>query len=108
MFCEKCGTLLETQRMEDGTNKVLCPSCGSAADLTKQDLVLTSSFEHDFEKSRTVIIEEDVQSMPVMAQECPKCGNNKAHYWQLQTRRSDEGATTFYRCTNCEHTWREY
>ncbi|MFW9917690.1 MAG: transcription factor S [Candidatus Thorarchaeota archaeon] len=108
MFCEKCGTLLETKRMEDGTNKVICPSCGTTADPTKQDLVLTSSFEHDLDKSRTVIIEEDVQSMPITAQECPKCGNNKAQYWQLQTRRSDEGATTFYRCTECEHTWREY
>ncbi|MFQ5979329.1 MAG: transcription factor S [Candidatus Heimdallarchaeota archaeon] len=108
MFCNKCGTLLESKREEDGTNTVFCPSCGGTVDPKKQNLVMTSKIEHELEKEKTVIIEEDLQSMPIMAQECPKCGNNRVYYWQLQTRRSDEGATTFYRCTKCDHTWREY
>ncbi|MFX0116275.1 MAG: transcription factor S [Candidatus Hodarchaeota archaeon] len=108
MFCNKCGTLLESQKSEDRTYKVFCPSCGWTADPEKQNLVMTRHIEHNEEIEKTVIIEEDLQSMPTMAQECPKCNHNRVFYWQLQTRRSDEGATTFYRCTKCEHTWREY
>jgi DNA-directed RNA polymerase subunit M len=26
----------------------------------------------------------------------------------VQTRRADESATQFFRCTKCGHTWREY
>jgi DNA-directed RNA polymerase subunit M len=39
---------------------------------------------------------------------CPSCGNMGARYWLLQTRAADEPPTRFYRCTRCEHTWREY
>ena len=40
--------------------------------------------------------------------ECPKCKNNKAVWWLLQTRSGDEPPTQFYRCTKCAQTWREY
>ena len=46
--------------------------------------------------------------MPTIEIECEKCGNNKAVWWMLQTRSADEPTTQFYRCTKCEHTWRNY
>lgn len=40
---------------------------------------------------------------------CPKCGNGKAFFMQLQTRSADEPMTTFYKCTNfsCGARWKE-
>jgi DNA-directed RNA polymerase subunit M/transcription elongation factor TFIIS len=37
---------------------------------------------------------------------CPKCGNNKARWWIVQTDSADEPSTQFFRCTKCNHTWR--
>ncbi|PIO07920.1 transcription factor S, partial [Candidatus Pacearchaeota archaeon CG10_big_fil_rev_8_21_14_0_10_35_219] len=31
-----------------------------------------------------------------------------AYFWTMQTRAADESETKFYRCTKCDHTWREY
>ncbi|KAL7414360.1 hypothetical protein BDY24DRAFT_386685 [Mrakia frigida] len=38
---------------------------------------------------------------------CSKCDNPEAFWMQLQIRSADEPMTTFYRCTNCHHQWRE-
>ncbi len=54
------------------------------------------------------IEEEKIHTMPTTNVECPKCGNNEAFWWFLQTRGGDEPTTQFYRCKKCEHTWREY
>jgi DNA-directed RNA polymerase subunit M len=37
---------------------------------------------------------------------CPKCGNNKARWWMVQTDSADEPSTQFFRCTKCNNTWR--
>eukprot|EP00288_Rhodomonas_lens_P016282 CAMPEP_0177700416 /NCGR_PEP_ID=MMETSP0484_2-20121128/6082_1 /TAXON_ID=354590 /ORGANISM="Rhodomonas lens, Strain RHODO" /LENGTH=98 /DNA_ID=CAMNT_0019211613 /DNA_START=207 /DNA_END=503 /DNA_ORIENTATION=+ len=41
---------------------------------------------------------------------CPKCGFNKAYYFELQIRSADEPATRFYMCAsqnNCVNKWKE-
>jgi DNA-directed RNA polymerase subunit M/transcription elongation factor TFIIS len=38
--------------------------------------------------------------------ECPKCGNKHAFWWIVQTDSADEPSTQFFRCTKCNHTWR--
>jgi len=40
------------------------------------------------------------------AVECPKCGNRQAFWWIVQTDSADEPSTQFFRCTKCNHTWR--
>lgn len=40
--------------------------------------------------------------------ECPKCKLKKIISWTEQTRASDEPPTRFYKCMNCNYTWREY
>ena len=40
------------------------------------------------------------------AVECPKCGNKQAFWWIVQTDSADEPSTQFFRCTKCNHTWR--
>ena len=38
--------------------------------------------------------------------ECTKCGNRQAFWWIVQTDSADEPSTQFFRCTKCNHTWR--
>jgi DNA-directed RNA polymerase subunit M/transcription elongation factor TFIIS len=55
------------------------------------------------------IIESDKVPEPdpiTDAVECPKCGNRQAFWWIVQTDSADEPSTQFFRCTKCNHTWR--
>jgi len=52
--------------------------------------------------------EQKLQTLPTVTIECPKCGNNQAYTWQVQTRGADESSTQFFRCTKCGYTFREY
>ena len=58
----------------------------------------------------TIIDDDDGEkdALPTIEIECEKCGHNQAVWWTLQTRRADEPTTQFFRCTKCEHTWRNY
>ena len=38
---------------------------------------------------------------------CPECDNNEAYFLQIQTRSADEPSTIFYKCTKCDHRWKE-
>ena len=49
-----------------------------------------------------------IETLPTANVGCEKCGNNEAVFWELQTRSADESATRFFRCTECQQTWREY
>ncbi len=66
--------------------------------------------QKSFEDSIAVIgrKEQKLRTLPTVKVECPKCGNNLAFAWQVQTRGSDESSTQFFRCTKCEFTFREY
>ena len=48
--------------------------------------------------------------LPTMEIECENkdCDHNEAVWWMLQTRSADEPTTQFFRCTKCQHTWRNY
>ena len=53
--------------------------------------------------------EEAWKNADSMEEQCTKEGgtNRKAYFFQLQTRSADEPMTTFYRCTECAHQWKE-
>lgn len=112
-FCPSCGTRLRPTHVEEEGKTVftlVCPKCGYKKPvLTKLEansLPLTRT-----PQSRITVIskeEQKLRTMPTMRIICPKCGNNTAYVWQVQTRGSDESSTQFFRCTKCEHTFREY
>lgn len=52
--------------------------------------------------------EENIAQMEFENTDCPKCGQKKIIFWTEQTRASDEPPTRFYKCINCNYTWREY
>ncbi len=82
--------------------KMQCPTCktvqgeGKIAEKKKK------------QKEVAVVNKADGENLPIIKADCTKCGNSKAYFWTLQTRGSDEPETRFFKCTKCEHTWREY
>ena len=97
-------------RIEQGI--VLCPKCGFTADKEEQESISKSkisSVQESISRSSLKIMDaESPNALPTTTVECPKCGNNTAFWWMLQTRSADEATTQFYRCTKCVHTWRNY
>ncbi len=98
-FCD-CGGL-----MEFGKGKLKCRACGKEVQKN-----VKAKFTTTAKREETVVIEDNRPDFPTMTKTCTKCGNNKAYWWVIQTRSSDEPPTQFFRCTNgkCKHTWREY
>ena len=105
-FCDKCGAMMVPVTEEDGSRALKCRSCGNTEKIGGH-LTVSQNIEKT-PRDKIILVEEDSIPMPTIKAACPKCGNNIAYYWTLQTRRGDESATEFYRCTLCKHTWRNY
>jgi len=111
-FCPKCGTRLapaKTKTTKKSTLVLACSKCGYRKKLPPKKLEpIPKVIEH----SPTIAVigkeEQKLRVLPTVRVECPKCGNNQAYVWQVQTRGSDESSTQFFRCTKCNHTFREY
>ena len=98
-FCPKCGSVLVQKRKNDG-----CPRCSY---VSKKHTKISTS-EKINEKSEIPVIKKPVETMPIVNEKCPKCGHDKAYFWTVQTRASDESETKFYKCIKCGNTKREY
>jgi DNA-directed RNA polymerase subunit M len=112
-FCPNCGTRLTPTRKKEREKTVLlllCPKCGYEKPATPELTTRPKVIEHT-PQERIAIIgkkEQKLRTLPTVKIECPKCGNNLAYAWQVQTRGSDESSTQFFRCTKCNYTFREY
>ncbi|MEM0458111.1 MAG: transcription factor S [Sulfolobales archaeon] len=105
-FCPRCGTLMKIEK-----NVAKCPKCGYEKIISGSSTrsVITTRIRHNPKEKMIVIEKESTRSNPVTRDvRCPKCGYNEAEFWFMQTRRSDEPPTRFYKCTRCGHVWREY
>ena len=111
-FCPRCGTMMRPQR-KSGKVVLVCPKCGyvmEASDKDRGRYKLRKRIEHT-EKEKIIVIDESKIPKVLPTTKgvvCPKCGNNEAYYWVVQTRRADEPPTRFFRCTKCGYVWREY
>jgi DNA-directed RNA polymerase subunit M len=110
-FCPDCGSRLVPKRSEGGVC-FTCPKCGYVKPNAEKEVETKAAgkvIKHTLQQQVTVIgIEDNVDTMPTMRMECPKCGNMLVFVWQVQTRGGDEASTQFFRCTKCNHTFREY
>src|SRR4030066_2506454 len=111
-FCPLCGTRLTPIKKEQGSKAKLfrCPRCGFEEKATDTKEIVPKVIEHSSQERIVIIGKEDqkLRTLPTITFECPKCGNNLAYVWQVQTRGGDEASTQFFRCTKCNHTSREY
>ncbi|MBI2105650.1 transcription factor S [Candidatus Woesearchaeota archaeon] len=102
-FCDKDGGLLVPDK--SGNKKLICINCGKKYPLAKEKVILKEEIKN---KERVEVVDSDVEINPKIDIECPNCGHGKAFFWSLQTRAADEGETSFYKCTKCNHKWRKY
>lgn len=111
MFCPKCGTKMQLKQVKTGkTRKVVwvCPSCGYTVEAKRERMAVQTEAGRE---AALRVVDSDIanlKTMPTVDIECPKCGNDKAYWWIVQTRSGDEPPTIFYRCTKCGYTWRQY
>ena len=105
-FCPHCET-----RLKKGADasSLICPKC---------QYIKQNSNQTNKEKSQEsdpgllVMGEDDVKKSKGLEStikiDCEKCHNQEGVWWTFQTRSADEPETKFYRCTKCNHTWRDY
>ena len=103
-FCSNCGTMCN---LDHKRRFYVCPKCSAEQPMTEEIKI----GRENKGKDKIVVIgkkEQNLRTTPQVKAECPKCGNDKAYWWMVQTRGIDESSTQFYRCTKCGHTWRDY
>ena len=110
-FCAQCGSRLVPKKVSSGKQELImlvCSKCHFKKQEPTSSKVNGKVFEHNPKEFVAVIgKEEQFSTLPTLQIECPKCGNNTANVWQVQTRWSDESSTQFFRCINCGYTMRE-
>jgi DNA-directed RNA polymerase subunit M len=105
-FCSSCGKRMVLKSVKD-CSVFVCPVC--KLEKSKNSNIKTIGAKKS--KEKIVVIRKEDQELktnPTTKINCPKCENNLAFTWQVQTRSGDEGATQFFRCTKCNHTFRLY
>jgi DNA-directed RNA polymerase subunit M len=112
-FCPKCGSCLVPKKQKRKKTIVLvCPKCGYKREAVSGKVTpkLAKVIQHTPQRLVAVIGKEEqkLRTLPTVRIECPRCGNNLAYVWQVQTRGADESSTQFLRCTKCGYTFREY
>jgi DNA-directed RNA polymerase subunit M len=91
---------------EEGTVILTCKKC-EIKEKAEKDIKLTTHIPNK-ERRETVIV-TDRENEAISEHECPECHKrSKVAQWQVQTRSADEAPTTFYKCSSCGHTWRDY
>ena len=99
-FCPKCGAVLVQKTKNFG-----CPRCNYS---TKEKVKLKTREKIKEKNPIAVLKGKEIQTFPVITETCKKCGNNESYFWTIQTRAGDEAETKFFKCTKCDHTWRDY
>ncbi len=112
-FCPTCGTrLTPIQELvgDKSTLVLVCKKCSFKEPVSGTKTTLTRVVKHTPQQRIALIGKEEqrLRTLPTIRVECPRCGNNRAYVWQVQTRGSDESSTQFFRCTKCNYTFREY
>jgi DNA-directed RNA polymerase subunit M len=109
-FCPKCDSRLRPKLKDEGEEVlIICSKCGYQKS-SEFSAIVPKVSEPKSEEPIIVIgkKEQKLQTLPTISKECPKCNNNLAYVWQVQTRSSDESSTLFFRCTKYNYTFREY
>ncbi len=109
-FCPECESLLRKQLI-DGISSLGC-KCGynQALEIDESEVQEKIQKKKDALKENLIVVSEEdkITVNLIVSKDCPKCDHNEAEAWQEQTRSADEPSTSFFRCTKCKFTFREY
>ena len=87
---------------------LVCKKC----DITEKvegEIKLKTTIKNVDRQETVVVANKEELIDGVEEKECPSCHQiAKFIQWQVQTRSADEAPTTFYKCSKCNHTWRDY
>ena len=103
MFCPECKSML----ISSG-GQLKCRKCGYIRKIVNGDQM---KYEKKRKEKEIMIVDDEedtIKTMPTIQIKCPKCENNLAIWWLRQLRAADESEVRFFRCTKCDHTWRQY
>ncbi|MFB6294706.1 MAG: transcription factor S [Candidatus Nanohaloarchaea archaeon] len=103
-YCDDCGGIIVAEKSGDET-AFKCRSCGKKYEKEGEELEIREESETE---SKEITVGNEDESLPTTDEECDECGNDEAYWWTEQTRSADEPPTRFYKCTECDHTWRVY
>lgn len=114
-FCPKCNSRLVPKKKKSGEKAsivLVCPKCRYKRPVVSGKVTpkIAKVIQSHPQKLVAVIGKEEqkLRTLPTLKVKCPRCGNNLAYVWQVQTRGADESSTQFLRCTKCGYTFREY
>tara|TARA_Y100000590_G_scaffold160061_1_gene183551 strand:+ start:4002 stop:4325 length:324 start_codon:yes stop_codon:yes gene_type:complete len=104
-FCPTCDVRLKKDK---STAILTCGKCG----YTEGGKIEEKQSSTEITESDFLVLDEnegkEVLSTIEIECENEKCDSKEAVWWMLQTRSADEPTTQFFRCTKCQHTWRNY
>ncbi|PKG33034.1 transcription factor S [Methanoregula sp.] len=103
MFCPECKSL-----MISSGGQLKCRKCGYIRKIESTD---NMTKKRDRIEKEIMIVDDEgekIRTLPTIQIKCPKCGNNLAFWWLRQLRAADESEVRFFKCTECDHTWRQY
>jgi transcription factor S len=113
-FCADCGSRLKPVKVNSGKQVMImlaCTKCGHKTSDSDRNMKFNGKVIEHNPKQLVAVIgkeEQELTTLPTIRSECPRCENNTANIWQVQTRGSDESSTQFLRCLRCGYTYREY
>lgn len=106
-FCPKCKSMM-LPKNKDGKKILDCTGCDYEEALGSNNVSMKETVTKE-KKIEVFDQSKENENLPTTNEEkCPKCENQEAYYWIIQTRAGDESPTKFMRCTKCGHTWRDY
>lgn len=107
LFCPYCSNNLTIGVEEESSDKCwVCPTCPYKWVIAQRISMRT----HLKRKEVDDVLggKDSWANVDVVDATCPACDKVvKANFMQLQIRSADEPMTTFYRCSECTHQWRE-
>ena len=101
-FCNECENILDI-KFADNIFINSCSCCPFVKELEYREEKIYFAKENELQ-----VLEDNLEKYAsICEKECSKCKNDKAAYYELQTRSADEPMTIFYKCTSCKFVWKE-
>ena len=103
-FCPNC----EVRLKKNDNGLLACSKCKYVKEIVDKPTKKSEETNSEFLVMGEADLNQAKRLESIIKIDCEKCHNQEGVWWSLQTRSADEPETRFYRCTKCNHTWRDY